>query len=195
MRKLLSLAFIPAALLATRTQPPPQVLRADVLEFLSHITMVDLPNGQGGTVRAVRIEGLNVQIVNGMGSTESVNGLGNLVVGYNEIAEDENLRTGSHNIVGGMFTNYSSYGGLVVGLDNRISAPFASISGGASGQAMAPSSSISGGRQNNTLGECSSISGGETNTANGTSSSVSGGAFRTAAGTYDWVAGSLWEDQ
>jgi hypothetical protein len=49
----------------------------DIKEFLSHVRMVDMDNGVGGTVRTVRIEGLNVQIVNGLGLTESVNGSGN----------------------------------------------------------------------------------------------------------------------
>ena len=57
----------------------------DVREFLSHISMVDLPDGQGGFNRTVRISGINVQVVNGLGSTDTMNGTGNLVVGYNEL--------------------------------------------------------------------------------------------------------------
>jgi hypothetical protein len=56
----------------------------------------------------VVITGANLRIVNGLGATRTVNGLGNLIVGYNEerIASSfrpppANVRTGSHNVVGG----------------------------------------------------------------------------------------------
>ena len=64
---------------------------------------------------AFTLTGVNVHIVSGSGSTDGdLNGLGNLIVGYNEL-QDDNDRTGSHNIVAGSRNNYSSYGGLVVG--------------------------------------------------------------------------------
>src|SRR6516225_3097954 len=50
----------------------------------------------------VVITGANLRIVNGLGSTETTNGLGNLIVGYNEergFGLDK--RTGSHNVVVG----------------------------------------------------------------------------------------------
>jgi hypothetical protein len=55
----------------------------------------------------VVITGANLRIVNGLGATRTANGLGNLIVGYNEerIASSfrppTNMRTGSHNVVGG----------------------------------------------------------------------------------------------
>src|SRR5215472_850810 len=52
-----------------------------------------------GGLNEVVITGANLRIVNGLGSTETTNGLGNLIVGYNEPREFEaNVRTGSHNI-------------------------------------------------------------------------------------------------
>lgn len=61
--------------------------------------------------------------MSGSGSTEgTVNGRGNLIVGYNErLVGDTNIRTGSHNLVVGAFNNYSSYGGQVIGYNNTIS--------------------------------------------------------------------------
>jgi len=57
--------------------------------------------------------GVNVQIVDGSGDTYGdVNGLGNLIVGYNELRGTSDNRTGSHNVVIGAEHNYSSYGVL-----------------------------------------------------------------------------------
>jgi hypothetical protein len=71
------------------------------------------------------ITGANLHIVNGLGSTtctdeqgneipDCPNGLGNLIVGYNEPrpeGEGENIRTGSHNVVGRQQHNFSRFGG------------------------------------------------------------------------------------
>ena len=97
-------------------------------------------------VDTLRFEGMNLQVVNGTGETESTNETGNLIIGYNETryegeaevpcpsdveTEDEcNRRTGSHNLIIGSNNNYSSYGGMVVGYGNEIAASFASVSGG-----------------------------------------------------------------
>ena len=60
----------------------------------------------------ITFSGVNVRIVNGTGSTEgAVNGLGNLIVGYNEERTSpgyENDRSGSHNIVVGNWNNFTS---------------------------------------------------------------------------------------
>jgi hypothetical protein len=89
------------------------------------------------------ITGANLHIVNGLGRTDCgsednpipdcPNGLGNLIVGYNEPHAPDlgpNIRTGSHNVVVGSRHNFSRVGGLVVGDFNTISGAFASASGG-----------------------------------------------------------------
>src|SRR5215471_10643777 len=69
-----------------------------------------------GGPNEVVITGANLRIVNGLGSTGTMNGLGNLIVGYNELQPLlPNVRTGSHNVVVGSRNNFSSFGGLVVG--------------------------------------------------------------------------------
>lgn len=127
----------------------------------------------------VFITGANLHLRNGLGSTDCINeqsqeipdcpnGLGNLIVGYNEPREPafgEDIRTGSHNMVVGQQHNFSRFGGLVVGLVNTISGDFAVVSGG------------------------------EGNTASGLASAVSGGRNPTAEGEFDGVAGSLFEDE
>jgi hypothetical protein len=55
---------------------------------------------------------MNVQIVNGQGTTASANGLGNLIIGYDEGTQK---RTGSHNLVLGEQQSFTSYAGLIGG--------------------------------------------------------------------------------
>ena len=133
------------------------------------------------------ISGVNVRIVDGSGSTNSTSGLGNLTIGYNQARGFGDTRTGSHNLILGDFSNYSSYGGLVAGIFNSISAPYASVSGGQYSTASGYASSVSGGGRNTASGYASSVSGGQYNTGSGQSSSVSGGYYNTASGTYSYA--------
>ena len=138
----------------------------------------------------VTISGANLHIVNGTGTTDgAVNGLGNLIVGYNEERGTDDDRSGSHNIVAGDYNNYSSYGGLVAGYNNNISGIYASVSGGINNTASNGFSSVSGGESNIASGDYASVSGGFSNTASGVASSVSGGRRNTASGTSASVSG------
>jgi hypothetical protein len=141
----------------------------------------------------VVITGANLRIVNGLGATTTTNGLGNVIVGYNEERGDgTDNRTGSHNVVVGRRHNFSSFGGLVVGDFNEISGQFASVSGGANNVASGNSSSVSGGTSNTASAVfASSVSGGGNNTASGNAASVSGGAFNTASGIESSVSGGV----
>jgi hypothetical protein len=100
----------------------------------------------------VVITGANLRIVNGLGSTDTTNGLGNLIVGYNESRIPDGLgpdnRMGSHNVVVGKRNNFSSVGGLVVGDLHEISGLFASVSGGQFNTASGLYASVSGGSSN-----------------------------------------------
>src|SRR5262249_20594250 len=99
------------------------------------------------------LTGANLRIVNGLGSTETTNGLGNLIVGYNEPrGGSDDGRTGSHNVVVGKEHNFTSFGGLVVGETNEISGPFASVSGGRRNTASVLAASVSGGIGNTASG-------------------------------------------
>jgi hypothetical protein len=140
--------------------------------------------------------GMNVQMVNGTGSESTLNGLGNLIVGY---ADDPYAfaRTGSHNLISGDNGGWTSYGGLLAAQANQISAPFASISGGAVNIASGIGSSVSGGEGNTASGRGASVSGGSSflgddtpgNMASGPDSSVSGGQGNTASGYGAWIGG------
>ena len=157
--------------------------------------------------------GVNVQIVNGTGRTDSVNALGNLIVGYdeqriggvllcsdgrydNQIACASNSeawstihKTGSHNIVVGMENNYSQYGGLVTGLANSITNGFSTVTGGLKNVAAGRHSSVSGGTDNFVTGDRASVSGGLRNVADGIYSSVTGGRDNVASGDSASVTG------
>ena len=132
--------------------------------------------------------GCNVYIVNGLGATNTVNGTGNLIVGYNANSQTY-ARTGSHNVVVGDDHGYSSFGGFVAGLANQILGPSASVSGGQNNQATKIASSVSGGQNNLADGGASSVSGGQNNQATAASSSVSGGQSNTASGGASSVTG------
>jgi hypothetical protein len=161
------------------------------------------------------ITGANLHIVNGLDSTDCgdeaanpipdcPNGLGNLIVGYNELRQDESLcegstepfctdmRTGSHNVVVGMHNNFSRFGGLVVGVRNEISGDFASVSGGgAMNIASGNGASVSGGNFNTASGSLASVIGGGQNTASGFRGVVSGGVLNTASGSNASVSGGV----
>lgn len=154
------------------------------------------------------ITGCNLHIESGSGATDgTLNGLGNLIVGYNE--DIGQTRTGSHNLVVGRWHGWTSWGGFIAGEANGTTAPKASVLGGTNNQssgiastivggylnaAAAHFSSILGGASNVTNGQFATVSGGGANHANGAYSAVAGGASRTASNTDDWVAGALFQD-
>ena len=195
------------------------------------VELYDPENPEGGY--EVFLEGANLHIQNGLGATNGypidpasmyatqTNGLGNLIVGYNEaigerwdaIEEEwvewsEADRAGSHNIILGINNGYPSFAGLVAGRGNYVSGPYASVSGGWHNTAVAWFASVSGGYYNTASSNCAAVSGGGRNTANGeisavsggfnntangdTCSSVSGGAGNTASGNWASVSGGSW---
>jgi hypothetical protein len=161
--------------------------RVSALErTLTHVSSVI---GDGGRPEVV-ITGANLRIVNGLRGTATANGVGNLLVGYNEPRDSgHNERTGSHNVVVGIGHNFSSFGGLVAGRQNEIRGAFSSVSGGFDNTASGESASVSGGIFNRASSLSSSVSGGFDNTASGNSAAVSGGDGNTASGNAAAVSG------
>jgi hypothetical protein len=152
---------------------------------LKHLTLVTTAD----ELPEVRITGANLRLVNGLGHTFTANGLGNLLVGYNEPrSRGTNTRTGSHNVVVGMRHNFSEYGGLVVGLANELNGPWAAVSGGTENTAYGAHAAVSGGAGNIASGGAA-VSGGFRNTANGAYASVSGGLDNVALGDFAAVCG------
>ena len=158
----------------------------------------------------LQFNGINVQIVSGSGTTDGpTNGKGNLIVGYNEPGvcagvpslcrtdtdcpppslttepghcdlRATSATNGSHNVVVGSVHTFASYGGLVVGEQNNITAPWASVSGGEGNTASGNWASVSGGFFNSATLGGASVSGGDNNVASAVSASVSGGELNTA---------------
>jgi len=112
------------------------------------------------------VEGCNLHVRSGEGHTYGQdlvpNGLGNLIVGYNEERRDgSDEKTGSHNLVVGPRHNYSSWGGFVAGDSNSVNHYSTSVSGGHLNVADGIFTSISGGSENTATAYNASISGGQ----------------------------------
>jgi hypothetical protein len=167
---------------------------------LPHITYV--ASGVGGKP-TVEFSGVNLQVVNGEGTTQSTNGEGNLVIGYDENPTGRK-QTGSHNLIVGPYHQYTSFGGIVSGAYNAIEGEYASVVGGYNNDADGPravvsggegnvaygfSAAVSGGSFNSAGGKWSSVSGGEEDRATGEASSMAGGFHSYAVGTYSSVGG------
>ena len=186
-----------------------QELEAFVADLRAVLSLRD--DDQGNP--AVIFSGVNVQINNGLGATDSINGLGNLIIGYDEPTQNLNQvcsngqftseaeclannevfssihKSGSHNLIIGEQHNYSRVGGLVAGLQNTVIADNSSVSGGLFNVASGLGSSVSGGGGNQASGGASSVSGGGLNIASALRSSISGGQFNKADGSFSSVSG------
>lgn len=160
-----------------------------------------------------RFSGVNVQVVNGEGTTPTRNGVGNLIIGYNELPGlaqfcslgeyntnyttcvsnggtwAANQRSGSHNLILGNRNGYTGFGGLVAGFNNIVNGIYASVSGGSANIASGDTAAVSGGLFNKASGGQAVVSGGESNTASGLRASVSGGNANTASGNGASVSG------
>lgn len=146
------------------------------------------------------LSAINLQLTNGEGSTygES-NGLGNLIVGYNEIEGGHHevngalvageVRTGSHNFVLGAGHTFTSNGAFVGGYNNSALGQGASLFAGQACLATGNFSAIMGGLDNRAIGSLSAILGGHSNTASGDRSTVSGGLLNESAGIATSILG------
>lgn len=177
---------------------------------------VSVDSGKENGVNGPHIifSGANIHIVSGSGATDdhrlnggTPTGLGNLFIGYDELDVNQVPdRGGSHNLVIGRFSQFSSaaFEGLVLGERNAILAegasvtggqlnvvngPFASASGGNGNVVSGSFASVSGGLSNSPTGEVASVSGGYANTASGYAASVSGGDGNVASGTAASILG------
>jgi hypothetical protein len=144
-----------------------------------------------GTINGVNgphliIEGCNVHVRDGIGTTDddvsALNGLGNLIVGYNPLPNTQDFdRKGSHNVVIGDDHEYPNYGGLVAGTNNDVTGVSASITGGSINIASGNRSSVNGGTLNTASGGASSVNGGDSNSATASHTAVNGGQANVAS--------------
>ena len=193
-----------------RAQEGP-ALTAEQAEILSHLSLVQIPmDNQGNQAPTIRITGVNLQLVNGMDSTwgdetaevwnpsaHRTNGLGNLIIGYQEErfddgvgdTDDGNYRTGSHNLVVGGMNNYWSWGGLVVGARNSVGGWLSTVAGGYNNIANGEAATVSGGDSNYAIGRAATVSGGWGNSAEARGSTVCGGGGNFAYGEFSFIGG------
>lgn len=116
----------------------------------------------------VYITGANLHVRNSSGSTDgAVDGLGNIIIGYDETRGGGDSKGGSHNLVLGIRNNYSSFGGIVLGHFNSISADHASVTGGEANTASALFTTVTGGFGNTASHVGSTVIGGEGNFTTG----------------------------
>jgi len=175
---------------------------AGVTATLHGVTRVKDANGYD----TLKISGVNVQIVNGSGSEDTLNGVGNLILGYDDNYLSPKPRTGSHNLIVGDYNSWTSYGAIVAGTGDLGAGPYASVLGGEANIATGTSSVIVSGVDNDipTAGPGAAVlsgwgntasapqaatAGGADNTASGWYSSVTGGENNVASGNYAWVGG------
>jgi hypothetical protein len=148
----------------------------------------------------VYFTGCNVNVRSGSGQTDSLpNGLGNLVIGYNEDGGGSAVHSGSHNLIIGPGHSYSSYVGMAVGLSHRLEGGYVSVSGGVGNTAAGIGGSVAGG-SGNTAGRnidnpggpsviAATVCGGDFNFASGDRSTIAGGIFNFAHSEGSLVAG------
>lgn len=150
---------------------------------LNNYVKVETGTVEGLVGPHVIFEGVNVHIRNNKSTTTSIDGLGNLIIGHNEMGDEVGVfyptpqRSGSHNLVVGSGHTFTNVGGLVAGFRNSINGSFSSITGGFLNVVDGEFSSVSGGLLNNANGEFSSILGGMQNQSSNLASSVSGGSY------------------
>ena len=168
------------------------------LASVSNVTV----NGQP----TVRFSGVNVQVVNGMNATNTANGTGNLIVGYDEADTSgatrctigTNPTTGTIVVdgptctaAGGDFTGVGFKTGshyVVLGSENNYSR-WGGLLAGFQNTGNYDYAVVSGGSNNIASGLYAGVSGGYDNWASGPQASVSGGGRNRAPGAQASVSG------
>ena len=135
------------------------------------------------------ISGVNLQVVNGAGSTSAVNGLGNVIVGYNESDSLTTERGGSHNLVMGRWNQYGSFSGIAHGLRNSVLNDESAVIAGSNNVVSGVRSAVFGGDQNTASGNKVVAMGGAENEAKGSVTSILGGSSNVSDGTASVIVG------
>ncbi|MEM7281969.1 MAG: hypothetical protein AAF438_10120 [Pseudomonadota bacterium] len=179
-----AVAFLPCYALANaELEARISELEGQIIELQSEIetletnAVLQLDGRVGRIGDYIQFSGVNVQVTNGLGATDSKNAVGNVLVGYDEptvssddvspICSEGNLdsrdefhclqrgelwswvhKSGSHNLVAGVKNNYAQYGGLIGGTFNSVIAAHGSITAGTDNLMYSDYGHISGGYLN-----------------------------------------------
>jgi len=106
----------------------------------------------------------------------------------------KSVRGGSHNIIVGDGHEYSCYGGIVAGYENKIHGAYASAVGGSDNEAAEEQAATFGGSKNVASGYEAVVFGGYDNDATGLRAAVFGGTKAEASVAYSAVT-SRWQEQ
>jgi hypothetical protein len=139
-------------------------------------------SGIGGKP-TIQFSGVNVQLIDGIGGTESENGTGNLVIGYDEGVTAAG-QSGSHDLITGNRQVFTGYGDLMGGQVNKTEGNFGILFGadlkagsGSSGAAL-----VGGNANEVTAGtDGGTIIGGAVDKLSATESTIVGGHENDAA--------------
>lgn len=185
---------------------------SEVMQLNDYLS-VDIASDPRGPL--ILIEGANLQLANGSGVSNTANGLGNLIVGYDEVlsqigiadhcslgtyaveqdCEDNGFvwanshKSGSHNVIVGSEHSYSQTMSIVAGSQNVSANHGASVLGGHFNWALGTGSAVVGGSFNTANGASSVIVGGEVNNATGIRGTILGGFRNTASDIDSTVVG------
>lgn len=185
------------------------------LANLAPYVRLDLSTINGVIGPHVIFEGVNVHVRSGMGPVTDVieaysfndalgtfgtalhtNGLGNLIIGYDELPCAAKScpplparRQGSHNLVLGFGHQFSDLGALLAGVNGVSGAPSANVLGGWNNQALSVMANVVGGELNQAIGRSSTVVGGFGNAASGSFAAVAGGFGNLATNTGATVSG------
>ncbi len=131
--------------------------------------------GVGRKKNEIYFRNVNIRVLNGTGKTDSVNGTGNIIIGYNENGSVK----GSHSLVVGKLNKCEGTGNIVSGLNNTARTSYGAVIGGEANRAAGSFATIIGGKGNYSAGKFSTVAGGEGNSAKGDFSIISGGKNRS----------------
>ena len=157
------------------------------------------------SAHTILVSGANLQVHNGYGANWS-NGLGNVIVGYNQLQANQDpleTRNGSHNMVIGNGHYYTGVhnlisggtnrafgsGGVIFGYNNKTWDNANVVLGGGNNTAYGDACAILGGVLNVTNGVENVLIGGQSNQANGQKNAVLGGSENVAAGSRGVIMG------
>lgn len=153
-------------------------------------------------------DNMNVAVRNGSGPG-TVNGRGNLIIGYNE--KDDgftyhefmplpqyvpppplDVRTGSHNLVIGPWHSYTGHSGIIAGFNSKISGRYGAVIAGQDNVASGLMSFVAGGEYNSASGSRTSVFGGERNDARARYSSILGGGANITNADFSNIIGAIY---
>ncbi|MCA9616496.1 MAG: hypothetical protein KC586_27250, partial [Myxococcales bacterium] len=158
--------------------------RVDGLESLTASMSVATIHGQS----AVVFEGVNVHVRNGLGQTAcdeggapACNGVGNLVLGYDELRGTGDQKDGSHNFVVGAQNNRAGYASVVVGVAQNVASRSLRLEGNTA-EVRATTARFEGTTTATVTGATTTVTGTGVARLNGANTTVSGSALTTVIG-------------